>query len=114
MGGRPYRVATDGVLETAVPLMGLPEARWVPVIPCGEAGGPWRGETWRRWIFSCVHSGPFGGHRDGPKTSELMTRTAWWDGMDHDVEVWVDRCWQCLQYRRRVQKGHCAAQGLVA
>ena len=37
--------------------------RKTPFVPCADAGGPYAGTSWRRWIFLSVHVGPFGGHR---------------------------------------------------
>ena len=100
--GRPYRPAGDFVLETAVELPGDPAAHWVPVIP--SEVGPYRGTTWRRWIYTSAHAGAFGGHRPALKTVQVVKRQCWWPGMERDIELWVDRCWTCLLFRKRATK----------
>ena len=74
-------------------------------MPKGEGLGPYAGMAWTHWFYLNVHVGPMGGHRNADKTRTLVERCAWWPGMAEDVAFWVDRCWQCLQYRRRVTKG---------
>ena len=55
-------------------------------------------------MFLSVHCGPFGGHRGADKTVDLVLRVAWWPDVQATIEEWVDKCWQCLQYRRRALK----------
>ena len=103
LDGRPFRLGPpDGVFETAVPSPGAALARWVVVIPDGS---PCPGITWKRWVFTSAHAGPFGGHRPADKTLIVLLRCAWWPSVSEDVALWCDRCWQCLQYRRRTAKG---------
>ncbi len=74
----------DRVLETTVPLKDDPVARW---------------------LYLDAHPGPFGGHRGTSKTLQVVLRCGWWPGVDQQIELWVDRCWQCIQYRKATSKG---------
>ena len=98
MDKRPCRVAKDRVLETTVPWEGSSEAHWVLVVP--DAGGPYAGTSWRKWIFLSCHAGGLGGHRPANKTTALILRCCWWPSVARDVESWVDRCWTCCRLAR--------------
>ena len=99
---RPVRLGQDGVLETAVVLAEGRTAVWVAVLPLGNAG-PRR--SWRRWAFEAAHCGAFGGHRPAEITLKIISRSSWWPSVKSDVELWVDRCWACIRFRRVPQKG---------
>ena len=71
------------------------------VVPDGNVRGT---ETsWKQFCFVAMHTHA-GAHLPADKTYQLMTRSCWWKKMKVDVEWWCDRCWQCLQWRRRPQR----------
>ena len=95
------RIADDLALEQRY-IGSDSERHWRLVLPA--SGGPGGGLGWRRFLFLHVHSGPFGGHRSGTATKELLKRLVYWTGMDSDVQGWVDSCWVCLKFRKVVPK----------
>eukprot|EP00972_Heterocapsa_arctica_P082358 12135835-Heterocapsa_arctica.AAC.1 len=101
LGGTLYRVSDDRCLEAAVDMPGKGAAHWVPVAP---AGGPQPQLSWRAFFFQHCHVGPFGGHKNAAQTAEMLQRLVYWQHVVRDVERWVDRCWTCVQYRRRCSK----------
>jgi hypothetical protein len=66
-----------------------------------SSGAPFPGLSWRSFVFRIHHVGPFGGHKNATQTKELLRRVVTWPRMGHDVEVWCDRCWTCILYRKR-------------
>ena len=99
--GISYRVAADRALETPVALPGQTVARWVLVVPAGDAAP---GEPWRRFLHRKAHEGPFGGHRLADRTLMLVMRMCWWPVMQKDIDDWAGKCWTCLQFRKRCSK----------
>jgi hypothetical protein len=91
LDGRSFRAAGDGALETAVQAGpswdALPrEARWVIVVTEAPGGaGPFKGTSWRAWVFKTCHCGALGGHRDLDRTLSLVERAAWWWTMRDDA-----------------------------
>ena len=100
--GKSWRLGPDRAVEVASAAPGEKRARWVPAIP--SKGSPGGGKSWKAFLFASVHVGPMGGHRPADKSAALLLRTCWWSGLVKDVEHFVSRCWQCLQFRKVPQK----------
>ena len=95
-----FRAASDRGLEAAVAIPGKAEAHWVLVLP---SGGPRPGLTWKAFFFQHCHVGAFGGHKNSDGTEAMLKRIVWWRDLSRDVPEWIDRCWACLQFRKRVR-----------
>ena len=68
------------------------------VVPDGKVPGT--STSWKQFCFVSLHAHA-GAHFAPDKTLALLARACWWEHMRRDVLMWCDRCWQCLQYRRR-------------
>ena len=60
--------------------------------------------SWRVFLFQQCHVGPFGGHKNAVQTEQMLRRIAWWPSAKRDISLWVDRCWVCVQYRKKCTK----------
>ena len=96
-----YRKAEDGLLERRVALPAPLGAKFVPIVPEGQATA---NLTWKRWMFLQCHTGILGAHRNAIKTRAILERQAWWPTMGEDINKWVDKCLTCLRFRRMAQK----------
>ena len=101
-----FRKGADGLLEKRVVLKEPLPAAFVAVVPGGFAAA---NMSWKRWTFLQAHVGVFGGHRGAEKTSDLLSRIAWWEGMRRDIEQWTERCLSCIRMRKRPVKQEAVA-----
>ena len=99
-----YRIAPDGVLEKLAD-QGVKE-HWVPVVPVGEA---FAGISWRRACFNQCHGSLLGGHRSAAKTLSVILRLVYWDGIQEDVNKWVQECSICIRWRSKPRKQEARA-----
>ena len=76
-----HRIASDGLLERQVGTVGGP--KWVPYVPVGHAAAT---IPWRNWCFLQCHVSVLGGHRLEKQTSEIMSRSVYWEKMTDDIE----------------------------
>ena len=82
----------DGVLER------ITDSGHVPYIPSGEF--PFKaGVTWRVWLFEQVHDSPIRGHKDAGRTAAILTKMAYWPGLQGDSEFWCSTCIHCAKVR---------------
>ena len=94
-----YRICpVDGVIERQV---GGVCAKWVPIVPEGQATA---NLSWKRWVFLQCHVGMLGAHRNAKKTCFIILRQCWWQSVSSDVEDWCARCITCLRFRRVATK----------
>jgi hypothetical protein len=93
-----FRLGEDRTLEVGVQLPGHAAAAWVVVVPDGKVQGT--STSWKQFCFVSLHAHA-GAHFAPDKTLALLARACWWEKMRQDVLLWCDRCWQCLQFRRR-------------
>ena len=79
-------------------LPGHAAAKWVVVVPDGLVQGTYT--QWKQFVFVSLHAHA-GAHFAPDKTVQLISRACWWEKMRQDTQYWCDRCWQCLQFRKR-------------
>ena len=75
--------------------------KWVPVIPDGYAT---QDKTWKRWMFTHVHVGILGAHRNAEKTYKIAIRHFWWRTMKQGFGKWIEDCVVCARFRKIPQR----------
>ena len=94
-----YRLhPVDGLLEREVQIQR--SIIWVPVLPnvalpCDIE----KDKSWRRWAFERCHLTIMDPHRPPGPTIQTLKRVAYWPGWHKEVDIWLNLCAVCHQYR---------------
>ena len=84
---QPYRIR-DGILERDISTT-HDTSLWRPVVP----------SSLTRYVLEQLHDSPWSAHQGIEKTYFNIKQRFWWPGLKRDVELYVQSCVKCQQYK---------------